>query len=131
MRFFKQETLCIRINPILKDKFHIATWFVGISAAINTFIANYVRDYEKQYWVIPLSINSKEKYDIITKFFWVKVNKKLYEEYNLKETLKLINDLLWTDINIQEMEFFIKNYPKTRKDNIHPPYTKYDDRIDI
>lgn len=129
MRFYKEETLSIRINPILKDKFHIATWFVWISATINTFIANYVRDYEKQYGVIPMNIKTKEKYDIITKFFWVKFNKKLYEQYNLEETLKSINDLLGTDITQTEMEFFLENYPKTRKENIHQPFTSVDERI--
>lgn len=115
MRFLKEDTLTIRINPLLKDKFHIATWFGGISATINIYIANYVRDYEKQYGIIPLSIKTKEKYDIITKFFWIKVNKKLYQEYNLKETLQLINDLLWVDINEDEMNKFLSLYPKTRK----------------
>lgn len=131
MRFYKEDNLNIRINPILKDKFHIATWFAWISATLNTFIANYVRDYEKQYWVIPMSIKTKEKYDIITKFYWVKLSKKLYDQYNLEESLKLINELMWTDINLNEMEFFIKNYPKTRKENIHPPFTPYDERIDL
>lgn len=131
MRLFKEDTLCIRINPLLKDKFHIATWFAGISATLNTFIANYVRDYEKQYWIIPLTLKSKDKYDLITKFFWVKVNKKLYNEYNLEDTLKTINDLLWTDITYEEMKFFIDNYPKSRKENIHLPFTSHDERIDL
>lgn len=128
---YKDDNLSIRINPILKDKFHIATGFVWISATLNTFIANFVRDYEKQYWVIPMSIKSKEKYEIITKFFGIKVNRKLYQEYNLKETLETINNLLGTDISEDEMKFFLETYPKTRKENIHTPFTPLDDRIDL
>jgi hypothetical protein len=114
MRLYREETLSIRINAILKHKFAIATWFSWVSARINTFMSDYVRDYEKQYWVIPMTINAKEKYDVITKFFWVKVNKKLFKEYEIKDTCKLINEIMGTNITENEMEFFIQNYPKTR-----------------
>lgn len=78
-----------------------------------------------------MSIKSKEKYEIITKFFGIKVNRKLYQEYNLKETLETINNLLGTDISEDEMKFFLETYPKTRKENIHTPFTPLDDRIDL
>ena len=119
MRLLKDDTLTIRVNPLLKTKFHIATWFAGISATINTFMSNFVRDYEKQYWVIELTLTKKQKYDLITKFFWVKVNKKLMEEFNHQETLDFINENMWTDISIEEFNFFIDNYPKTRNPNIN------------
>lgn len=120
--FYKEDTLTIRINPILKDKFQIAVWFAWISATINSFINNYVRDYEKQYWVIPIHLTNALKYDVLTKFFWIKINKKIYQELNFEETLNMINDKLGTNMNMEDLQSMISKYPKTRKENINDNY---------
>lgn len=128
-RFYKEDTLHVRINPILKTKFHIAVWFAWISATINSFINDYVRDYEKQYWVIPISLTNSIKYDVLTKFFWIKIDKKLYQNLSHEETLNLINDKLWTNMNIEDLESMIQKYPKTRKDNVNKEYISCKDFV--
>lgn len=80
MRLYKNDSLTIRLNPILKSKFNIAIWFLWLSEVLNNMIQDYVRDYEKQFWVIPVSTNKSDQYDILTKMFWVKINQSRFEE---------------------------------------------------
>jgi hypothetical protein len=41
------------------------------------------------------------------------------EEFNHQETLDFINENMGTDVTIEEFEFFINNYPKTRNPNVN------------
>lgn len=90
MRLYKNDILTVRLNPILKSKFNIAIWFLSISEVLSRFIQDYVRDFEKQFWVIEVSVNKDTQYDIITKMYWVKIDK-------------------------QRFKRLIEAYPKTRK----------------
>lgn len=116
MRLFKDDTITIRINDILKKKFHIACSYAWVSSILITFINDYVVQYEKQYWVIPLNLNNREMYDVITKFFWVTVNKRLYKDIVLEDTINLINKTYWIEIPLSQALEFIQAYPKTKKD---------------
>ena len=91
MKLYKNKLLTIRINPLLLDKFQVSVWFCDVSSVITQFMQQTVRDFEKQYWVIPVWTDLDTKYDILTKMFWVKITK-------------------------QEAEKLLKFYPKTRKD---------------
>lgn len=122
-RFYKEDTLNIRINPILKTKFHIAVWFAWISATLNSFINNFVRDYEKQYWIIPINLDNSLKYDVITKFFWIQLDKQLYKKMDHLWVLKLINEKLGSNMNYEDFESMISKYPKTRRKDCNEEYT--------
>lgn len=89
----KTEQITIRVNPILKDKFSVAIWFLDISAVFSEFMQTYVREYEKNIWQpIPLRIDKQWTYDLITNVYWIKITKERYDE-------------------------ILALYPKTRKQN--------------
>lgn len=113
-RFYKEDCLNLKINPILKLKFHIAIWFQGMSATITSFISDYVRDYEKQYGIIPITLTNDIKYDILTKFFGVQLDRQTYKKLNHQSILNLVNETLWVNLNIDEFSEILKIYPKTR-----------------
>lgn len=117
-RFYKEDTISIRINPILKLKLHIACWFSWVSSTITFLLNNYIRDYEKQYWIIPITLTNDIKYDVLTKFFWVQLDRQTYKKLNHEAILNLINESLWTNMNIDEFEKALKDYPKTRKNTV-------------
>jgi len=79
MQLYKNDVITIRCSSILKDKFQVAIGFLWMSEAISVFMQEKVRDWEKQYWIIPIRANKDEKYDLITKCFWVKINKSQFD----------------------------------------------------
>lgn len=80
MKLYKNDTITVRVNPILKAKFEVAIWFLWVSDSISYYMQNIIRDFEKQYWIIPTWADKNTQYDIITKMFWVKLSKKRFEE---------------------------------------------------
>lgn len=79
----KTEQITIRVNPILKDKFIVAIWFLDISAVLLEFMQTYVREYEKHILVakpIPTRTDKQWIYDIITKIHGVKLSPERYDE---------------------------------------------------
>lgn len=90
MRLHKKEALTFRLHPILKSKFNIAIWFLSITEVLWTFVQDYVREYEKESWIIEVTTSKDTQYDIVTKMYWVKLDRKRFEE-------------------------LIEAYPKTRK----------------
>lgn len=114
-RLFKTDSLNIKMSPILKLKFHIATGQIWMSGIISNFIQNYVRDYEKQYWIIPVTLTNDIKYDVLTKFFWVQLDKQTYKKLSHESILNLVNQNLGTNLNLEEFQESLLKYPKTRK----------------
>ncbi len=83
--------MSLRINPILLEKFQVAIGFENVSASITAYMQKVVREFEAQYWVIPVGgVEADTKYDIITRLYWVQINRK-------------------------EFDKLLKFYPKTRK----------------
>jgi len=80
MKILKTDTITIRLNPWLKQKLSVAKWFLNVSDILWVLIQNYIRDYEKQYGIIKVSLNEAEQYDIITKMYWVKLSKNKFDE---------------------------------------------------
>lgn len=91
MKTQKSDTITLRINPALKRKLEVAKGFLQLSEVISWLIQQYVREFEKQYGLIYVSVDKKTQYDIITKMYGVALSPERFEE-------------LW--------DF----YPKTRKD---------------
>lgn len=90
----KTEQITIRVNPILKDKFIVAIWFLDLSAVLSEYMQTYIRKYEKDIWQkIPIRTDKQGAYDIITNLHWIKISK---ERYN----------------SLSEL------YPKSRKDAV-------------
>lgn len=113
-KFSKEDSINIKINPILKLKFHIASWFNWLSAIITNFISEYVRDYEKQYGIIPISLTNDVKYDVLTKFFWVQLDRQTYKKLNHESVLNLVNGTMGTNMNMDDFVEALKIYPKSR-----------------
>lgn len=80
MKILKTDTITLRINPWLKQKFEVAKWFLNVSDVLWSLIQEYVREFENQYWVINISLNRAAQYDIVTKMYWVNISKKSFEE---------------------------------------------------
>ncbi len=80
MKIQKSDTITVRLNPCLKQKLEVAKWFLNLSDIIWVLIQDYVRDFEKQYWVIPVSIDKNSQYDIVTKMYWVKMSPERFDE---------------------------------------------------
>jgi len=79
MQTYKSDNINIRINPILKQKFMVSLSFLSLSEVLNGFILNYVRDFEKIYWTIPVWWDKTTKYKIITEIYWLKISKTDFE----------------------------------------------------
>jgi hypothetical protein len=80
MKLQKTDTVTIRLNPWLKRKFQVAKGFLGASDVLGNLMQNYVREFEQQYWIISVSLDKDDQYDIVTKVFWVKLTKARFNE---------------------------------------------------
>ena len=49
-----------------------------MSQVIETYIHNYVRDYEINFWVIPVNPNKAEVIDLIKRFHWISIDERQY-----------------------------------------------------
>lgn len=77
----KTEQITIRVNPILKDKFSVAIWFLDISAVFSEYMQTYIREYEKSIWQpIPTRIDKAWCYDLINNIYWIKISKDRFDE---------------------------------------------------
>lgn len=96
MKLQKTDTVTIRMNPALKRKFQVAKWFLGSSDVIGNLIQDYVRKFEHQYWIINVSLDSKDQYDIVTKVFWVRLTKARFDElWNLYPKSRNDDKMRW------------------------------------
>lgn len=68
-------TLNIKINPILKYKFQRANRFQTMTAILTNEIIKIVENFEKQYWVIPVTTDNDELYLFIKKTYWLNIKK--------------------------------------------------------
>lgn len=80
MKITNDTVINVRVPSALKKKFNIAIWFLDMSNVMQTFMQNMVRDYERQYWVIKVTANKQEQYEMITNMFWVEIKKERLEE---------------------------------------------------
>ena len=80
MKLQKSDTITVRINPALKRKFEVAKWFLQLSDVIGILVQDYVREYERQYGIIPVSIDKNSQYDIVTKMYWISMTPDRFKE---------------------------------------------------
>lgn len=104
MYLYKNWVITIRCSTILKEKFNVAIWFLWLSESISHFMQDKVREYEKQYWIIPIRANKDEKYDLITKMFWIKINKTEFDHLESLYPITNWNKRTYIDIDYDYKE---------------------------
>lgn len=72
-KVYKSSVVNIRTSDILKKKFSIAIGTLNMSQVLEPFMHEYVRNYEKDFWVIQVNPNQWEMIDILKKHLWVKI----------------------------------------------------------
>lgn len=78
-KIYKSSSVTIRTSEVLKKKFNIAIGTLNMSQIIETYMHNVVRDFERDFWVIPVNPNNAEKIELLKKTLWVVVNEKQLE----------------------------------------------------
>lgn len=80
MKTQKSDTITFRLNPALKRKFEVAKWFLHVSDILGLLVQDFVRDFEKQYWIIEVSLDKSSQYDIVTKMLWINITRTRFDE---------------------------------------------------
>lgn len=81
MQLYKNDIITVRVSSILKDKFLIANGFMWLSDSITQYMQKIVREFEAQYWIIPVKPDKAERYDIVTKMLWVKITRHEFDAF--------------------------------------------------
>lgn len=81
MWFKKTISLNIRVDPVLKRKFEIATVHTTMSSLINEFMHKYVREFERDTGtIIPVTSDDSIAYEYIKTVLGLKINDSEFEE---------------------------------------------------
>ena len=80
MKTVNDSQIVFKLPTPLKKKFNIATWFLDMSTVLQHYVQDYVREHEKQYWIIPIRWNKNDQYNIIAKMYWMEIKEERMEE---------------------------------------------------
>jgi hypothetical protein len=78
-KIYKSSSVTIRTSDMLKKKFSIAIGTLNMSQILEPFMHEYVRNYERDFWVITVNPNQWEMIDVIKKHLWIQITDNQYK----------------------------------------------------
>lgn len=105
-------SVTIRTSDMLKKKFSITIGTLNMSQVLETFMYEYVRNYERDFWVIQVNRHKWEMIDVIKKHLWIKITDNQYQRL-LEKSAPRYWWRVWID---KEEADYIKDHTQDKMD---------------